>query len=93
MCVSSYAPSNKCQIIVISTGNYKIWVLGMVLVSHHPSGTGNLVVTPRFLENLWIPNHKTIVGLTECCVKIPSPYFINTKQQYCEQHYAIWQYS
>lgn len=65
----------------------------MVLASHHPSATRNLVVTPRFLEDLWIPNHKTTVGLTDWCIKIQSPYFMNTKQQYCEQPHAIWQYS
>ena len=65
----------------------------MVLASHHPSATRNLVVTPRFLEDLWIPNHKTTVGLTDWCIKIQSPYFMNTKQQYCEHHHAIWQYS
>jgi hypothetical protein len=93
MCVSSHARSKKCQIKVIYTGNYKMRVLGMVLASRPPSGTRNLVVTPRFLENMWIPKLKTTVGLSDCCVKIQSPYFKNTKQQYCEQHYGIWQYS
>jgi len=49
-----------------------MWVLGMVLASRHPSGTGNFVVTPRFLENLWIPNHKTTEGLICSWVKIQS---------------------
>ena len=79
MCISSQATSKKCQITVISGGNSIIWALGMVLASCHPSSTWNLVVTARFLENLWIPNHKTTVGLTGCWVKIQSPYFINTK--------------
>jgi hypothetical protein len=73
--------AKKCHITVISTGIYKMWVLGMVLASRHPSGTGNLVVTPKFLENLWIPTHKTTDGLIGRWVKIQSPYFINTKQQ------------
>ena len=55
MCVIAQTLSTKHQITVKFTGCSAMWVFGMELASCHHSGTYNLEVAPRFLENLY--NH------------------------------------
>jgi hypothetical protein len=55
VCISSHTLSRKYQIMVRFAGHSELWVFCMELVSCHTSGTYNLEVVPRFLENLWTP--------------------------------------